>query len=360
MIESLLIVGALAVAFGNGANDNFKGFATVWGSATLSYRQALTLATIATVAGSLASLWLAQGLVHSFSGKGLVADQIVQLPAFMAGVAGGTALTVLLATRLGLPVSTTHALIGGLIGAGWSHSADSVHWMPLAQAFLMPLLVSPVLAASLSWVTARATKTTASATNCACVIPPQSSALAQDQGTLVVHTAMPTLVVASEATCADLNPVVKLPVTVWGDRLHVLSAMSICFARGVNDTPKLVALLMAAHVMHVALSTTAIAGVMALGGLLFAREVARTMSERVAQIGHREGLIANVITACLVLFASKLGVPVSTTHVSVGAIAGVGASGDTLDRTALRNILLSWVATLPLAAGMAFFLMRLM
>ena len=57
-MESLLIAVALLVAFSNGANDNFKGFATVWGSDTLNYRQALTLATLATVAGSPASRML--------------------------------------------------------------------------------------------------------------------------------------------------------------------------------------------------------------------------------------------------------------------------------------------------------------
>lgn len=62
-MEYLLIAVALFLAFGNGANDNFKGFATVWGSESLSYRQALLLATLATLAGSLLLLLLASGLV---------------------------------------------------------------------------------------------------------------------------------------------------------------------------------------------------------------------------------------------------------------------------------------------------------
>jgi PiT family inorganic phosphate transporter len=63
LMEWLLVAAALLVAFSNGANDNFKGFATVWGSQTLSYRQALGLATLATAAGSVASLTLANALV---------------------------------------------------------------------------------------------------------------------------------------------------------------------------------------------------------------------------------------------------------------------------------------------------------
>ena len=100
-MEWLILIAALFLAFSNGANDNFKGFATVWGSNTLSYRQALALATLATVAGSLAALFLAETLVQNFSGKGLVADVVVNAPMFILSVACGAALTVFLATRLG-------------------------------------------------------------------------------------------------------------------------------------------------------------------------------------------------------------------------------------------------------------------
>jgi PiT family inorganic phosphate transporter len=63
---------------------------------------------------------------------------------------------------------------------------------------------------------------------------------------------------------------------------------------------------------------------------------------------------ANLITALLVLVASNFGMPVSTTHVSVGTIAGVGASANTLDKSVFRNVLLSWLATLPISAAAAF------
>ncbi|MBI1834497.1 MAG: inorganic phosphate transporter, partial [Burkholderiales bacterium] len=97
----LIFIAALFVSFSNGANDNFKGFATVWGSDTLTYRRALSLATIATLAGSLTSLLLADTLVQQFSGKGLVPDTVASMPGFVFSVASGTAITVLLATRLG-------------------------------------------------------------------------------------------------------------------------------------------------------------------------------------------------------------------------------------------------------------------
>jgi PiT family inorganic phosphate transporter len=74
---------------------------------------------------------------------------------------------------------------------------------------------------------------------------------------------------------------------------------------------------------------------------------------------HTQGVAANLITATLVLSASQLGVPVSTTHVSVGSIVGAGAGADALNRDALRSVLLSWVATLPLAAGIAWIALKI-
>lgn len=359
-MEWLLIPTALFVAFSNGANDNFKGFATVWGSDTLNYRQALTLATVATVAGSLAALMLAESLVQQFSGKELVPDAVASAPLFIMSVASGAAVTVFLATRLGFPVSTTHALIGGLVGAGLAQSGGAVHFDKLASAFLLPLLVSPMVAAAFGMLAYRLFRGHPAEKDCACLVAPTQTLMPATDGTLVSRFSAPSIVLASDAACERLEAPVRVSVSRSIDCLHVLSAMSICFARGANDTPKLMALLVAAHLLHPSASIAMISLAMAMGGLLFARQVAETMSQRVTRMDHTQGLAANLITATLVLFASTLGMPVSTTHVAVGSIAGVGASAKTLNRYALRNVLLSWVATLPLAlivaAGVFHFL----
>ncbi|MBK9575387.1 MAG: inorganic phosphate transporter [Rhodoferax sp.] len=353
----LLVGAALFVAFSNGANDNFKGFATVWGSDTLNYRQALLLATVATLAGSLVSLGLADALVQQFSGRGLVNQAAVDAPGFILSVALGAAATVWLATRLGLPISTTHALIGGLVGAGLGQSGGAVHLERLASNFLLPLLLSPMLAAVLGVTAYRLLRRSPARRDCACVVAPQMAvtvAVAGPAELPVSRAALPSLVLAPAAECARLDTAVRLSVPRSLDRLHVLSAMSICFARAVNDTPKLAALLLAAHLLNAQVSISLIAAAMAVGGLLFARRVAQTMSQRVVRMDHAQGLAANLITAALVLLASKFGLPVSTTHVAVGSIAGVGASANTLDWHALRNVVLSWLATLPLAATAAW------
>src|SRR5437867_1691744 len=136
---ALLLLAVLALAYANGANDNFKGVATLFGSGTCTYRTALAWATVTTLAGSLLALVLADGLVSAFKGKGLVPDAVTTQPTFLMAVACGAALTILVATYAGLPVSTTHALTGGLVGAGVFAAPGEVRFAALGQSFLLPL-----------------------------------------------------------------------------------------------------------------------------------------------------------------------------------------------------------------------------
>jgi PiT family inorganic phosphate transporter len=353
-MEYLLIVVALFLAFGNGANDNFKGFATVWGSDTLSYRQALLLATAATLAGSMVSLFLAQGLVQQFSGRGLVPDEVIGAPWFLLSVATGAALTVIIATVAGLPVSTTHALIGGLVGAGMAAGPDTIRFAKLGSTFFLPLLASPVVAAGLGIAAFRIGRLRTLRKDCACIVAPDAALAGLQAGSAgAVQRMLPQLVVAEPASCDKAGGIIgRVSLSASMDRVHIASAAMICFARSVNDTPKLAALLAAAHLIGASQSVMLIALAMAAGGVICARRVAETMSCRLSRIDSNQGIAANLITATLVLVATKLSLPVSTTHVAIGAIAGAGAS--TLDRGTLRSVLLAWVATMPLAAAIAW------
>ncbi|RED16207.1 PiT family inorganic phosphate transporter [Parasphingopyxis lamellibrachiae] len=360
MLVILLASTALFLAFSNGANDNFKGFATIWGSASLGYRQALILATGATILGGIASILIADTLVLQFSGKGLVPDALANAPAFALAVGGGAAITVMLATRFGFPVSTTHALVGGLIGAGLANSTSALNLGNLGSKFLLPLLISPILAALMAcavyFILSRIGSKPTGA-DCICLVggqpvPTTNVGLVErkDAACLAPH-----LVIASQEACAvGAQPVARASVSRLRDGLHLFSAGTICFARGVNDAPKLAALLLTANLFDGIVSTLAITAAMAVGGWLLSRRVAETMSHGINQLDTTQGISANLITAGLVLFASRLGMPVSTTHVSVGSIIGTGAAGRTLDLSVVRNVVLSWVATLPVATGIAF------
>lgn len=324
LIIAMLAFAAIFLAFSNGANDNFKGFATVWGSETLPFKRALLLATVATVLGGIASILIAESLVQQFSGKGLVVDGLANTPAFALAVAGGAATTVMLATRLGFPISTTHALVGGLVGAGLALSETPINLANLGSGFVLPLLTSPIISFTLGYIAYRIIRTRREkkAANA-----PSLGAM----GTISTHTP-----------------------SRFMDGVHLLSASAICFARGVNDTPKLAALLIASQLLDGTGSALVATVAMGLGGWLLSRRVAETMSKKINHLDTGQGVSANLITAGLVLFASRLGMPVSTTHVSVGSIIGTGGAAGTLDISVVRNVLLSWVATLPISMAIAF------
>jgi PiT family inorganic phosphate transporter len=351
MTMTLLIAAiALFLAAANGANDNFKGFATVWGSATLSYRRALIMATLATLAGSVVALLFAEGLVQAFSGRGIVPSAVAAAPPFIASAGAGAALTVALATRLGFPISTTHALVGGLVGAGLAINQGVVAYGELLRVFFVPLLLSPVAAALLTFLVFRFTRRRSKSAECLCIAPaiPVTEASAA-----VLSSSPPTIFVGSPGECEAI-PAARFSITRMLDHLHLGSASTICFARAVNDTPKLAALLVATQAVPASQAALIIGLAMVVGGLVAGRRVAMTMSLKINRLDSAQGVSANLVTAILVLAASRFGLPVSTTHVSVGSIAGSGFGARTIDRRALRDVLLSWVATLPIACASAW------
>ena len=101
MTRFLLFLATFFLAYSNGANDNFKGVASLFGSGTTGYRTSIWWATLTTGAGSLAAIFLAEALLKRFSGKGLVPDILTVQPEFLLAVALGAGATVILATVLG-------------------------------------------------------------------------------------------------------------------------------------------------------------------------------------------------------------------------------------------------------------------
>src|SRR5712692_6049785 len=95
----LLMVAVGLLGFANGANDNFKGVATLWGAGRTSYKRALAWAMVFTLLGSLAAVWVATGLAAKFNGSNLVAREVFTRVPFLAAVALAAFGTVLLASR---------------------------------------------------------------------------------------------------------------------------------------------------------------------------------------------------------------------------------------------------------------------
>jgi PiT family inorganic phosphate transporter len=368
LIAALLFLTTLFVAYANGANDNFKGVATLFGSNTATYRGAIALATAATFAGALCSVYLAEALVHAFSGKGLVPDAVAGSPEFLLAVAAGAGATVILATLLGLPISTTHALTGGLAGAGLLAAGPLLNLAHLGSGFFVPLLLGPALAVMLTLPLYRALHALAARLgiereSCVCVgaqqfIPVRQLQYNADLKQYTLLAAAPTgvaVTIGTQQDCVDKYGGRLLGVSAQSlvNGLHFLSAGAVSFARGLNDTPKIVGLLLVVEALHIELGMLAIATAMVIGGLLNARKVAVTMSRKIARMNDGQALTANLVTALLVILASRYGLPVSTTHVSVGAISGIGLANGSAARGVIGGILASWVLTLPIAAILA-------
>jgi PiT family inorganic phosphate transporter len=356
----LLLTAVCFLAYANGANDNFKGVASLFGSGTAPYRTAIAWATATTFAGSVSAIFLAETLVNKFSGKGLVPELLTTSPPFLLAVALGAGATVILATLLGFPISTTHGLTGALVGAGTAAVGDAVNVAVLGQAFVLPLLLSPLLAVgtgALAYAVFHRGRVGLGVTRTTClcagvespaIIVPASGAAAAF--TSVAPAVSATVGEAPACTARYDGRVLGIEAGRLLDALHFLSAGAVSFARGLNDTPKIAALLLAAGALELRWALAAVAFAMAVGGLLNARKVAETMSHRITGMNPGQGLAANLSTAALVTTASLHGLPVSTTHVSVGALLGMGIATRQTKWKPVLGVLASWVVTLPCAA----------
>jgi PiT family inorganic phosphate transporter len=348
---AIVVVLSLLLAWVNGANDVSKGIATLAGSGAASARRAVMWGTLWTVIGGIAAFTWGNELVKTF-GVDMVAPGANSGWRFTASVLCGAGAWIALASYRGWPVSTTHALLGGLIGAVLSGvGVEGLHAAAVTQKAMLPLLLSPLLAVALCalllWL-ARWVRARVPAWRPGCCAEEQwrrdPFVCAPAHGAAVPRRVMRRLWIA----------------------LHWLSSGATSFARALNDVPKIAAFLIVAlaltpeaGAMFAASSTlwafVAVTVMMGVGGAWGGYRVLHLMAHRVAAMEPHTGLVANCGTSLLVLAATPLGLPVSTTHVSAGALFGIRWAGraQPAQADALNGILVAWIVTLPAAAGVA-------
>lgn len=344
---SLLV---LLLAWANGANDVSKGVATLSGGGLTTGRRALWWGTLWTVCGGLAALLWGEALINTFS-KGFLSSDFPVSLSFIGAVMLGAAAWVLIATRLGLPVSTTHALLGGIVGSAWAMvGPEGLRSAAIANKALMPLLLGPLIAIVL----------------CAFLL-----SLAK-----YIEKKLPAWSPGCCAredwqknpyVCADNAP--DLPLSriqrIWLG-LHWCSSGTTSFARGLNDVPKIAAFMVLALSLVPETDTSLaqysalwpillVTVTMGMGGLWGGYRVLQVLAHRVTPIDTRSGLAANMGTSFLVLAATPLGLPLSTTHISTGALMGIRWSQGSAPahNDALKLILFGWLITLPIAGLLA-------
>lgn len=349
-MEGIAIVGVLALMLAgvNGANDVSRGVATLAGCGAATPRRAILWATMWTVMGGGAALLWGSALVKSF-GTGLITPDFAPGWTFAASVLSGAIAWVALATWRGWPVSTTHALLGALVGSVLMDAGvGGLSVAAVTHKAVLPLLLSPIIAIALCalfFLIARLVAARIPAWRPGCCTPAQWR--------------------RNPFACASAGENVAAPAAMrrtWS-ALHWGSSGAISFARALNDVPKIAAfigvaaiitpgtppLYETATVMMAAILTVTLS--MAAGGVWGGYRVLQLLAHRVATIEPATGLVANWGTSLLVLSATPLGLPVSTTHVSAGSLLGVrwlGRARPEVD--ALQGMLVAWLVTIP-AAG---------
>ncbi|GAX38466.1 inorganic phosphate transporter [Nodularia sp. NIES-3585] len=317
MLIISLFLATLFLAYSNGANDNFKGVATLFGSRTTSYQTAILWGSFTTFAGAIAAVFWAGDLVKKFTAQEIFPDAIANVPEIHLAVAITTGLTVLVAALTGFPISTTHSITGALLGAGLVAIGLQVKFAVLGRLFLLPLFLSPIVAIFLAVATHK-------------LLHYINSKLNLQANQRIVYTC------------------------------HLISSGLISFSRGFNYTPKIVSLVLIIDYFSVQGGMLTIAMAMGLGGLLNSQKIAETMSHKIAVMNHNQGLSANIATGILMIAANYFGLPVSMTQVSVSSIFGVGLIGNQAKTKIFYQILFSWIFTLPIATIISGIIYRLL
>jgi PiT family inorganic phosphate transporter len=304
-------------------------------------------------------------MVNTFS-HGLVQTSTIIEPAATLAVLTGAMAWVLFASHTGLPVSTTHALTGAIVGTGFvAFAGEGLIWSAIGKKIVLPLLFSPFLAFTVSLLIHPAVRALARKWEgaCLCAMPASRALVAIDAHggtrTLFQTTSFgsPVMAVPSQCDRAGLQGLV-----VGLDTIHWISSGLASFARGTNDAPKIVAILLLGSATTAWPSASSqlaafggVALAMGLGSYFGGLRVTEVLAEKVTRMDHSEGLSANLTTSLLVLVSGTLGLPVSTTHVSSSAIIGIGLlkGWNSVRWTTVRGMVLAWVVTLPASALLA-------
>jgi PiT family inorganic phosphate transporter len=318
-VETVLVVVVIAVALGfdftNGFHDTANAVATSVSTRALTPRMAVLVAAVANLAGAFVTTAVAKTVGKGIIDTGLATEQTV-LAALIGAIVWN-----LLTWWFGLPSSSSHALIGGLVGAALAQSGSrGVQWHGLAHNIAIPALAAPAIAFATAFLVL-----------------------------LLIYW------VFVWATPGGANR---------GFRLGQLaSGTFVAFTHGANDAQKtmgVIALALFAHgsIDHFYVPTWVkiAAGVaIALGTYVGGWRIMRTLGQRIFNMEPESGFAAQASAGATIWFATHLGYPLSTTHVISGAVMGAGA---TKRLSAVRwgiagNIVAAWVLTIPAAALVA-------
>jgi PiT family inorganic phosphate transporter len=311
----LVIAAALLFDYVNGFHDTANAIATCVSTRALSIKWAILMAAVLNFAGAMISTKVAATI-----GKGIVdANNITQM-VVLAGVTGAI-IWDLITWYYGMPSSSSHAIIGGLMGAVIAHAGSAaLHWAGLNK-IILALLISPIL------------------------------------GTVLGFTFMVALMwTFRNKTPSGLN--------VGFRKLQIVSAGIMAFSHGTADAQKSMGVITMALVSYGYLTTfevptwvkVACAVAMALGTAAGGWRIIKTVGRDFVKLQPVHGFCVETASAGVILGASAIGMPTSTTHVITSAILGVGLSKrmSAVNWGIAKRIVIAWVLTIPSSAVVAY------
>ncbi len=348
-LAAIFIVG-FGLAYLNGANDVSKGIATLVGSGVTNYRRAVAWGTIWTGIGGVLAALTAEAMLRTFNS--LSHESHLHTPSVVIATMSGAILWIAIATFKGLPVSTTHAIVGAITAVAiFNGGLNQVDWRVLTGRIGIPMLVSPILALVLTSGILKTWRALVPVieTDCLCVenqheIPAFSTGAATLQSQIV------------SVRLTSCNSKAETAAGLTMGHLHWTTSGLTSFARGLNDAPKIAVLLLGAatlsggkQTLPVSYFAVIVFGMMA-GSWIAGQRVTELLARKVTSMDHRQGFAANLVTACLVGIGAPLGLPMSTTHVASGAVLGIAIEQNMpLPRRLLAEMIIAWVVTIPVA-----------
>lgn len=405
----LILTGAIAlyVAWNLGANDVANSMGTSVGSGAISLRQALLVAGTLEFSGAvLFGRRVSATLAASVVNPAVFADALPVFSLGMVVVLLTAGIWLQVATSLGLPVASSHATVGAIAGFGWAAvGTAAVNW-PSLSLISVTWIFTPVVSAAIAAVLYRMLQqwilqSPDPAQAIAEWIPWFSVALVSVFGIIVLPTVIgPQVSLWISLPQHDIElgvgAIASVSLTVWTlrswshlskqpmtlpstalierlmARFQVVSACFVAFAHGSNDVGNAIAPLAAIVVIE---QTGALPGgeldiplwVLGLGGIgivaglaVWGQKVIATVGAGIIALQPSGGFCAELATATTILLASRVGLPVSTSHALVGAVVGVGlvqGIGKIQFKT-VQSIALAWLGTVPVCAGLAALLVR--
>ncbi len=396
---ALAAVFGLFMAWGIGANDVANAMATSVGSKALTIRQAILVAAVfeflgAVLAGGAVTSTIRKGIVDTSSIEG--SPELLIYGMLAALLAAGTWL--LIASRRGWPVSTTHSIVGAIVGfAAVGIGVEAVQWGQVGS-IVMSWVISPLTAGIIAYLIYQSVIHLVLRHDDPLVrarrYVPMYIFLAAFTMTLVTilkglkHVGLTLstrdaylLAAAVAVVVASVGAVfiqrIKADPTAGREQLSftvervfgilmVVTACGMAFAHGSNDVANaigpLAAVVSVAQTGAIAAKSSLPIWILVLGGVgiviglaTFGRHVIATVGEGITQLTPSRGFAAELAAATTIVVASGTGIPISTTHTLVGAVLGVGmARGiDAIDLSVVGRIFVSWVVTIPAGAILA-------